>query len=111
LREKITSNILRDGFQEGSFFKFSGGEKSRIEIATISGLQQLINFNTNSGGLDILMIDEILESVDGKGIQLIAKSANKLNKTIGLITHVNVPSESDYKIVTIEKRNQISKII
>lgn len=111
LREKITAYILRNGFNEGSFFKFSGGERGRIEIATISGIQQLINFNSPNGGLDLLLIDEILESIDGKGIQSIAKSANKLNKTIGLITHVNIPVENDYRVVTIEKRNKISKII
>lgn len=111
LREKITPYVLRDGFNEGSFFKFSGGEKGRLEIATITGIQQLINMNSNSGGLDLLYVDEILEGVDGRGIQSIAKSAKKLNKTICLITHVNIPVETDYNVVTIEKRNKISKII
>jgi Fe-S cluster assembly ATPase SufC len=111
LREKITTSILRDGFNEGSFFKFSGGERGDIEIATISALQQLINFNTESGGLDILIIDEILESIDGVGLAEVAKAASKLNKTIGLITHVSIPSDDHYEIVTVEKRNKISKII
>lgn len=110
LREKITPYILRDGFNEGTFFRFSGGERGDIEISTISGIQQLINLNTNSGGLDLLMIDEILESVDGYGLQLIAKSAKQLNKTILIISHVNIPSEEDYNLITIEKRNKISKI-
>jgi chromosome segregation ATPase len=111
LREKITATILRDGFPEGSFFKFSGGEKGSIEIATISALQQLINFNAESGGFDLLWIDEILESVDGIGMIDIAKAVSKLNKTVEIITHVNIPVENDYNIVTIEKRNKISKIL
>jgi DNA repair protein SbcC/Rad50 len=111
LREKITASILRDGFNEGSFFKLSGGEKGDIEIATISALQQLINFNTESGGLDLLFVDEILESIDGIGLAEVAKAASKLNKTIGLITHVSIPSDDHYEIVTIEKRNKISKIL
>lgn len=111
IREKITASILRDGFNEGSFFKFSGGEKGGIEIATISALQQLINFNTESGGLDLLFIDEVLEAIDGIGMVDIAKAASKLKKTVEIITHVNIPVENDYDIVTVEKRNKISKIV
>lgn len=112
IREKITTNVYRNGFDEGNFFKKSGGEKGRIEIATISAMQQLINLSTNSGGLDSLIVDEIVvESIDGEGIVHIANSANKLHKTINIITHVDIPSGEGYNLITIEKRNKISKII
>lgn len=110
LREKITANVLRNGFNEGSFFKKSGGERGRIEIATISAMQQLINISSLNGGLDLLIVDEILESVDGEGIKYIAVSAGKLGKTMNMVTHVDIPSNDGYKIVTIEKKNKISKI-
>lgn len=111
LREKITSYIYRDGFNEGSFFKFSGGERGRIELSTIIAMQNLINLNNDNGGLDVLFIDEVLESVDGKGIQSIAKAAKKLNRNVNIITHVNISSEREYNVVTIEKKNGVSKII
>lgn len=111
LREKITPYILKDGFNEGSFFKASKGEQGRIELSTILSRQQLINMNSTSGGLDLCWIDEVLESVDGEGIRLIAKGAKNMNRTINIITHVDVIAENDYRVITVEKKNKISKLL
>lgn len=110
LREKITPYYLRNGFNEGSFFKASGGERGRMELATIIARQQLINLNSHSGGLDLCWIDEVLDSVDGEGMRLMAKSAKNMNRIINIITHVDVQSGNDYRVITVEKQNKISKL-
>jgi len=89
IRERIDATIIRNGIEEGPFDKYSEGEKARVEVATILALQHLININCETGGLDLLFIDEILESVDKKGIENICFNLNNLEKTILLITHAS----------------------
>lgn len=110
LREKISVDVLRNGILEGDFNEFSGGERGRIEIATICALQQLINMSSKTGGVDLAVIDEVLESVDGRGIKSISKSLNNLHKTIYIVTHVNVQSEEGCNVVLITKKDGISTL-
>ncbi|HNQ19907.1 MAG TPA: hypothetical protein PKI46_02470 [Bacteroidales bacterium] len=89
IRENITVEIMRNGLIEGPIEKFSGGEKVRIDICNILALQKLINLNSKSGGLDLLLLDEIIESVDSAGVNEILKQLNSINQTIAIITHAN----------------------
>jgi DNA repair exonuclease SbcCD ATPase subunit len=109
IRENITPIIYRNGLQEGSFKRFSGGEKGRLEFAIMLSLQQLINASSDSGGLELLLADEIFESIDGVGISNMIDSAKDLNKTVMLTTHVNV--NRDHDVILIEKDINGSKII
>jgi len=111
IREKITPSILKNGIDKGNFFKLSGGQKGKIELSTICALQQLINMQSEFGGLDLLFIDEVLDSVDGLGMQYMSSSFEDVNKTIILITHVTIPSESACEVITVEYENGISKIV
>ena len=111
IREKITTKVWRNGEEEGLLDKFSEGEKARIELANIISLQQLINHNTISGGLDFLGIDEILASLDAKGVELSADMLNKLKNTVLLITHVGIDTISYENLLKIEKTNTISTIV
>jgi Fe-S cluster assembly ATPase SufC len=88
IREKIATHVWRADGERGVLEKFSAGEKSRIEVAAIIALQSLINQSAASGGLNFVMIDEIIESVDAYGIEIILNSLNKLDRTILLVTHV-----------------------
>lgn len=110
LSEKITATVLRNGINCGLFDKFSGGEKVRIDICCILALQKLINLNSSSGGLDLLCLDEIIESVDGLGAENILYALNGINQTIEVITHTNF-SKSYPNIITVRKKNQISEIL
>lgn len=110
LSEKITATVLRNGINCGLFDKFSGGEKVRIDICCILALQKLINLNSKSGGLDLLCLDEIIESVDGLGAESILYALNGLNQTIEVITHTNF-SKSYPNVITVRKKNQISEIL
>ena len=65
VREKISISLLRDGVDCGSFGKFSAGEAARVNLATILAMQKLVNANCDDEkGLDLLVLDEILEAVD-----------------------------------------------
>lgn len=109
VRENIAINILRNGEDKGKIGKFSGGEKVRVDICNILALQHLINLNSKSGGLDLLLLDEIIESVDTTGMQEILKQLNSVNRTICIITHVN--SVKDFEnIVKVKKQNGTSKV-
>lgn len=112
IREKITPIILRDGVQEGSgnYKKFSGGERGKIDFATIIARQSLINNSCNTGGVDLLFIDEITEGVDSVGLENIIKSISDLDKCCLVVSHVNHERVHE-NVLTIEKNGGISQII
>lgn len=109
IRENISINVLRDGLDEGSFGKFSGGEKVRIDICCILALQNLINQNSKTGGLNLLILDEIIEKVDSLGVSEILKQLNELQQTILAITHSNQQRNFE-NIIKVVKQNKESKI-
>lgn len=109
--DRITPSVMRYGVNEGSFFRFSEGEKGRLNISATLGMQELINMNCPSGGLDMTFIDEITESLDSSGIANVVQSLDMLGKTIAIITHasdeqVMIPNE-----VTVVKTAKGSKLI
>ena len=82
IRDKITVNLLRNGELSGSYSKHSAGERSRINLASILGLQKLTNDSAELGkGLSIIILDEILEACDTVGIEESCKALNKLGIT------------------------------
>jgi DNA repair protein SbcC/Rad50 len=109
LREKIDVKVFRNG-SEASFNRFSGGEKARIEVAIILSMQRIINQSTDGLGLNLLFIDEILDSIDSTGLESLLKSLNKLNLNVMIITHATI--ETNYEnILTIKKVDGISEIL
>lgn len=108
-REKINTRVFRN-IQEASFNRFSGGERSRIEVAVILAMQQIINNVSEGKGLQLLVLDEIVESIDSEGLISLLKSMNQLNQTVLLITHATI--EQNYQnVVTIVKKDNISYIL
>lgn len=88
IREKITATILRDGIVAGSYAKFSGGERARVALANILALSKLVNINCDEGkGLDLLILDEIIEAVDGSGISNMLRTLNETGITCLVISH------------------------
>lgn len=110
VRENISATIYRDGDEKGSLGKFSAGEKARIEIALIMAPQKLINMNCDSGGLDLLFLDEVIESVDSAGIGGIMKSLNSTGQTILVITHGTFDQTYPFIVEVVKQPEGISII-
>ena len=109
IKEEIDTIILRDGFPIDTYDTFSRGERTRIDFANIIGQQELINLNSKNG-LDLLIVDEILDSFDSLGIELIMKSILDLGKTIFIVSQIEVNSMKDNTLVIV-KENKESKVV
>lgn len=110
IREKISISLLRDGVDCGSFGKFSAGEAARVNLATILAMQKLVNCNCEDGkGLDLLVLDEILEAVDEVGLAAMFEALNALGGTVLVVSHGNVAEGYPHKLV-ITKENGESRI-
>ena len=110
LKEEITISVFKNGLEEGSYGTFSAGERGRIDVCCILGLQELINLNTPSGGLDLLICDEILDSIDELGMELLINSLQNLSRTIMIVSQNQINSLKENTIV-IQKENKISTIL
>lgn len=109
IKEEITTTVSRNGLDKENFFKFSGGERARIDVSVILSMQYLINLSSNTGGLDLLFLDEIVESVDGEGVRQVINCLSQLDKLIFVVTHTNPNQDFDYKLVIVKKNGE-SKI-
>lgn len=110
VRDKISISLVRDGVDCGSFDKFSAGERARVELANILALHKLTNVNCEeSKGLDLLVLDEILEAVDENGLANIFEALNQLKITALVVSHGNIAENYPYRTV-VNKLNGISSI-
>lgn len=109
IREKINTTVFRNG-DEASFSRFSGGERARIEVAIILAMQRIINQSTDGRGLDLLVLDEIVESIDSEGLENLLKSLNRLELNVLLITHATIETNYD-NVVIVKKVGGISEIV
>jgi len=110
IKEKISVKLLRDGIDAGSFGKFSAGEQARINLATILAMSKLININCDEGkGLDLLVLDEILDSVDESGLANMLSTLNYLKTTSLVVSHGLIAEGYEHRRVVI-KENGYSTI-
>lgn len=108
VRDKISISLLRDGIDCGSFDKFSAGERARVELATILAMNKLTNASCDEEkGLDLLVLDEILEAVDEQGLHNIFNALNHLQITSLIVSHGNIAEGYPYRTV-VNKLNGVS---
>ena len=108
VRDKISVSLLRDGIDCGSFDKFSAGERARVELAMILAMNKLTNASCDDEkGLDLLVLDEILEAVDEQGLNNIFNALNRLQITSLVVSHGNIAENYPYKTV-VNKLNGVS---
>lgn len=107
VREKISISLLRDGVDCGSFGKFSAGEAARVNLATILAMQKLVNANCDDEkGLDLLVLDEILEAVDEAGLASMFEALNALGGTVLVVSHGNVAEGYPHKLVIVKEHGE-----
>lgn len=110
VRDKISISLIRNGVDCGSFDKFSEGEKARVNLANILAMNKLTNVNCEEGkGLDLLVLDEILEATDESGLANIFEALNSLHITSLVVSHGNVAENYPYRLV-VNKQNGVSFI-
>ena len=102
--------VSNDGITAENFMAKSGGERGRVMLAGILGIQHLINLSTNGKGLNILCLDEALSGIDSKGTMEIIGTLETLGGTILMITQ-NIEDVSICKnVIKIKKEKGVSSI-
>ena len=107
IKDEITSYVVRD--EAESFWYYSGGERARVEIATILAIQQMINSTNPYGGLEFLSIDEITEGLSEEGLYDIIEALNFIKYPILITTHV-FNQNAKCETLKIVKEDGVSKI-
>lgn len=109
-RDRISVSVIRSGIDCGSFGKFSAGESARVNLATILAMQKLANANCGDDkGLDLLVLDEILEAVDEEGLSSMFNALNRMGITALVVSHGNI-AESYPHTLKITKENGESRL-
>lgn len=109
LKEEISTTVYKNNYECGSYGVFSAGERARIDIACIISIQHLINLSCQTGGLDLLICDEILDAADSLGIQKIIESISDSNAVIMIVSQNEVMS-SIANVVTATKEFGVSTL-
>lgn len=111
-RRKMSINTTAvDGGE--SYDGISGGEKRRIDICIALAFRELVA-DRGIKSVPILVLDEAFDSLDSIGIERTAEliqGLNQNNQTIFVITHK--PELRDYfgNVITIEKKQKVSRIV
>jgi DNA repair exonuclease SbcCD ATPase subunit len=110
VREKITIWIVRNGINSGSFERYSGGEKGRVNLACIAGLQKLMNMSAKNGGFNFLGLDEVFEGLDTTGQKDVLNILETLGVTTMVVSHRNDPIGAENEIY-VEKINGVNTLM
>lgn len=111
VRDKIDVLAVYKGKYAQNFMGYSGGERSRMYLASILGIQHLINLSADGNGLDLLMLDESLGALDSRGVVNICNILNSLGVTTLMITQ-NVSNDVNVsnKILVV-REDEVSRIV
>lgn len=111
VREKIDVFVQSDGTDAESFKAKSGGEKGRMNLAGVLGIQHLINLSTNGKGLNLICFDECFHGIDSEGQENIIKIMERMGITILMITqNVSENFNNENKLFVV-KDNKIAKYV
>lgn len=109
VKSEITVLVINGEGEYKSFWSYSGGERARVEMAMIQAFQEMLNATNPYGGLDFLMIDEVLEGTDPLGLSLLIESLKDVENPVYIISHV-MNIKAGVPILTVVKKNGISRI-
>ena len=110
LRDKITVKILKNdnkSIKIGSYARYSGGEKARVDLCSIIALHTIINNNVEHGkGLNLLCLDEWIQNLDIKGTESVLDILYKTNITTICVMHHIENLSIRNKVLFIKKDNK-----
>tara|TARA_R110001583_G_scaffold73623_6_gene204803 strand:+ start:17909 stop:19495 length:1587 start_codon:yes stop_codon:yes gene_type:complete len=110
--QELKETILHNG-QRINYISLSGGEKKKIGLAVMLGLQQLLTLSHKSEN-NLMFFDEVAENLDQDGLDglYILLSELKKSKNLFVITHNNYLKSlmDNVKTLTITKSKGISSI-
>lgn len=109
--EKINILVSKDdGETWQKFARYSGGQRSRINVCGIIAIQKLINLTSRVGGIDFLRLDETFDTLDTLGQIEIVNMFQNCGITTGIISHNNKDIGADNEL-WIEHKDKISRIL
>ena len=111
VREKIDVFISNDGMTAENFMGHSGGERGRVMLAGVLGIQHLINLSSNGGGLNLLLLDECFHGMDSRGQENIIKIFERMGITMIVITQNVSESFNNENTLRVVKENGVSRYI
>lgn len=107
LRDKFSVQVLNENGDD-NYKGNSGGERKRIDIAINMALQDLIHSRSNKC-IDLLVYDEVFESLDATGSENVIKLLKEKEKSCGtilVITHNETLKELFSKSITLTKEDK-----
>lgn len=111
VREKIDVFVTNDGLTAEPFMSKSGGERGRVTLAGILGIQHLINLSLNGRGLDLLLMDESLATIDTAGQERIIRTMERLGITIIFITQNVSEAFNNENTLMVVKQGGVSRYV
>ena len=110
--QELKETILHNG-QHINYISLSGGEKKKIGLAVMLGLQQLLTLSHKAEN-NLMFFDEVAENLDHDGLDglYILLSELKKKKTLFVITHNNYLKSlmDNVRTLTITKSKGISSL-
>jgi DNA repair exonuclease SbcCD ATPase subunit len=106
--------IIYNNDTEAPFDTLSGGEKKKVSLAVMLGLNDLL-FLSGKEGSNVVFFDEVADSLDPKGIAGLYELINELKetKTVFVITHnpeLEYKLEDCAKLLKVTKKGGITKV-
>ena len=108
VREKIDVFISNDGVTAENFMGHSGGERGRVMLAGVLGIQHLINLSSDGKGLNLLLLDECFHGMDSRGQENIIKIFERMGITMLVITQNVSESFNNENTLRVVKENGAS---
>ncbi len=108
IKEEITAIITRE-LVERTYSSFSGGERARLLFSSILANRFMINETHPYGGLDFLVIDEVLEGLDASGFVGLIDTVKVMDIPVMIVTHVTIDNQCD-NILTVVKESGVSTV-
>ena len=111
VREKIDVFISNDGVTAENFMGHSGGERGRVMLAGVLGIQHLINMSLDGKGINLLLMDECFHGMDSRGQENIIKIFERMGITMIVITQNVSESFNNENTLRVVKENGVSRYI